>query len=68
MLIDGDTVLDFQTGYTFSDESALHGATILFQINNLTNEPYRQIFPDSLLTQRTEKYGRQYLLGVTYKF
>jgi iron complex outermembrane recepter protein len=68
VLIDGDTVIDFQTGYTFSDDSALHGATILFQINNLTNEPYRQIFPDSFLTQRTEKYGRQYLLGVTYKF
>jgi iron complex outermembrane recepter protein len=67
-LIDGDSVLDFQTGYTFGDDSALHGATILLQINNLTNEPYREIFPDSLLTQRTEKYGRQYLLGVTYKF
>jgi iron complex outermembrane recepter protein len=67
-LIDGDSVLDFQTGYTFSDESAMHGATILFQINNLTNEQYREIFPGNLLTQRTEKYGRQYLLGVTYKF
>jgi len=47
----------------------LHGATILLQVNNLTNEPYRQYFPNAdNLTQRLESYGKQYLLGVTYKF
>jgi iron complex outermembrane receptor protein len=66
--IDGESILDLQTGYTFNEDSALHGMTILLQINNVTNEPYRQFFNDSGLTQRSEKYGRQYLLGVTYKF
>lgn len=66
--IDGESVLDLQTGYTFRDDSALHGMTILLQVNNVTNEPYREFFNDSGLTKRSEEYGRQYLLGVTYKF
>lgn len=66
--IDGESILDLQTGWTFNDNSALHGMTILLQINNLTNGPYRQFFNDSGLTQRSEEYGRQYLLGVTYTF
>lgn len=66
--IDGESVVDVQTGYTFPDDSVLKGMTVLLQVNNLTNEPYRQYFPDSGLTQRTEKYGKQYLLGLTYKF
>jgi iron complex outermembrane receptor protein len=67
VFIDGESVVDFQTGYTFG-EGALDGVAILLQVNNLTNEPYRQIFRDTGLTQRYEEYGRQYLLGVTYKF
>jgi len=65
--IDGESVIDFQTGYSF-DSGPLGGVSILLQVNNVTNEPYRQYFPGNGLTQRYEKYGRQYLLGVTYKF
>lgn len=65
--IDGESVLDFQTGYTFG-EGALAGMSLLLQVNNVTNEPYRQYYPQNGLTQRYEEYGRQYLLGVTYKF
>lgn len=65
--IDGESVVDLQTGYTFQSGS-LDGVTVLLQVNNLTNEPYRQYFNDNGLTQRYEKYGRQYLLGVTYRF
>lgn len=65
--IDGESVLDFQTGYTFG-EGALDGMSVLLQVNNVTDEPYRQYFPGNGLTQRYEEYGRQYLLGVTYKF
>jgi iron complex outermembrane recepter protein len=65
--IDGDSVLDFQTGYSFGD-GTFDGVSILLQVNNLTNEAYRQFFTGNGLTQRYEKYGRQYLLGVTYKF
>ena len=65
--IDGESVLDFQTGYTFG-EGALEGMSVLLQVNNLGNEPYRQYYPQNGLTQRYEEYGRQYLFGVTYKF
>jgi iron complex outermembrane receptor protein len=65
--IDGESVVDVQTGYTF-DGGFMDGATILLQVNNVTDEPYRQFFSANGLTQRYEKYGRQYLLGLTYKF
>ncbi|MEO8673900.1 MAG: TonB-dependent receptor, partial [Tahibacter sp.] len=66
--IEGDTSIDAQTGYSFGEGSSLEGLSVLLQVNNLTNEPYRQFFSADGLTQRYEKYGRQYLLGVTYKF
>jgi iron complex outermembrane receptor protein len=66
--IDGDEVLDLQLGYSFAEGSALTGVSVLLQVNNLTDEPYRQFFTDSGLTQKFEEYGRQYLFGVTYKF
>jgi iron complex outermembrane receptor protein len=66
--IDGESVVDFQTGYTFSEDSFLDGFSVLLQVNNLSDEPYRQFFNDNGLTQKYEEYGRQYLLGVTYKF
>lgn len=68
--IDGDAVIDLQAGYTFGDGTALEGVSVLLQVNNATNEPYRQFFKDTAgtATQRYEVYGRQYLLGVTYKF
>ena len=65
--IDGESVIDFQTGYTFG-EGALEGISLLLQVNNLTNEPYRQFFIGNGETQKFEEYGRQYLLGITYKF
>jgi iron complex outermembrane receptor protein len=66
--IDGESVVDFQTGFSFPEGSFLEGASILLQVNNVTNEPYRQFFVDNELTQKYEEYGRQYLLGLTYKF
>ena len=66
--IDGESVLDFQTGYTFREGSTFEGLSVLLQVNNLTDEPYRQYYPQNGLTQRYEEYGRQYLLGLTWKF
>ena len=60
-------MVDAQLGYSFQS-GALDGVSLLFQVNNLTDEPYRQFFNNNGLTQRYEEYGRQYLLGVTYKF
>ena len=47
------------------------GLSILLQVNNLTNSPYvtRQGngFGDVLAVERYDTYGRQVLLGVSYK-
>jgi iron complex outermembrane receptor protein len=66
--IDGETVGDVQVGYAFQEGSSFEGLSILLQVNNVTDEPYRQFFNGNGLTQRYEEYGRQYLLGATYKF
>lgn len=67
--IRGEEIVDFQMGYAFGDDTALRGMSVLLQINNLTNEPYREYFPEfSNLPRFYSEYGRQVLLGVSYKF
>ena len=69
--IRGEDVVDFQMSYAFGEDSMLKGATVLLQVNNLTNEEYREFFRDPGLQDRPRKfveYGRTVLLGVTYKF
>ena len=65
--IDEETLLDFQIGYSFQSPP-LEGLSVLLQVNNLTNEEYREYYPDNGLTQMFNEYGRQVLFGVTYKF
>ena len=74
--IEPERIADLQLGYSF-ESGAYKGLSILLQVNNLNNEPYRtrmtvdsnsgnvlgQLYPGVY-----EKYGRQYLLGVNYKF
>lgn len=67
VFIDGEDLVDIQTGYTFGS-GPLENVSLLLQVNNLTDEPYRQFFQSTGLTQRYEEYGRQYLLGMTYRF
>jgi iron complex outermembrane receptor protein len=56
-------------GYAFADGTALEGLSILLQVNNANNEPYREYFPEfSDLPRYYSEYGRQVLLGATYKF
>jgi iron complex outermembrane receptor protein len=72
-----DKQVDAQIGYTFQSGS-LEGLGILFQVNNLTDSPYRtRLGLDSggtktsdggFLPEIYEKYGREYLLGVSYRF
>jgi outer membrane receptor protein involved in Fe transport len=45
--IRGEEIIDFQLGYAFADGTALEGLSLLLQVNNATNEPYREFFPDS---------------------
>ena len=72
-----DEQIDAQVGYTFQD-GPLEGLGLLFQVNNLTNSPYRtRLGLDSggtttanggALPETYEEYGRQYLFGVNYRF
>ena len=74
--IEPEKVVDFQVGYAF-EKGAYKGLSVLFQINNLTNEAYRTMMtvdsnsgtvPSLLYPGIYEKYGRQYLIGLNYKF
>ena len=61
-------ILDAQIGYEFQ-EGALKGLSILAQAKNLTDEPfvtYEQ--GDPRLVRDYQRYGRDYYIGLTYKF
>ncbi|NJD32274.1 MAG: TonB-dependent receptor [Gammaproteobacteria bacterium] len=64
--VDGGTLMDAQVSYAFS-EGSMNGLTLLFQVNNLTNEPYYAYNEDTVRYQDYQKYGTVYLLGATYK-
>lgn len=71
--IEGEDIVDVQLGYAFGDNTALSGLSLLLQVNNITNESYKQYFPLQLgdssgLPRYNAEYGRQVLLGATYKF
>ncbi len=73
-----DRQLDAQIGYTFPETSSMNGLGILLQVNNLTNSAYRtrlgvdgggaKTADGSFLPETYEKYGRQFLFGVSYKY
>ncbi|MFT4198913.1 MAG: TonB-dependent receptor [Pseudoxanthomonas sp.] len=66
-------VVDLQLSYEFPQGSRLQGLSLLFQINNLNNEPFRTQVSESsgatglLLPEEYTLYGRQYLLGFRYE-
>lgn len=64
--VKGDQITDAQLGYAFG-AGALEGLSILFQVNNLTNEPYIAYAVSETRQQDYQEYGRQYLLGVNYR-
>lgn len=73
-----DKQLDAQIGYTFPEGSSLAGLGILLQANNLSDSPYRtrlgvdnggpRTADGGFLPEVYEKYGRQFLFGVNYRF
>jgi iron complex outermembrane receptor protein len=71
-LIQPDSQLDAQIGYTFQDNSRLKGLGVLLQVGNVLNSPYRTYYtvgPNAVNTlETTEKYGRTWLLGASYHF
>ncbi|KKO45084.1 TonB-dependent receptor [Arsukibacterium ikkense] len=60
---DSELVLDFQFGYQFNDNLKL-----LFQVNNLTDEPTKSYFGQPAQTGTLQFFGRQYFVGAVYSF
>jgi iron complex outermembrane recepter protein len=56
-----ETVADFQASYAFNN-----GMSVLFQVNNLTDQPTRTYFGNTLQTGTLQWFGRQYYVGFTY--
>jgi len=54
-------VVDMQTSYQVNDQWS-----VLFQVNNVTDEPTKSYFGDEAQTGTIQFFGRQYFLGVTY--
>ncbi|MBI3350667.1 MAG: TonB-dependent receptor [Burkholderiales bacterium] len=74
-MISAETILDAQVGYSF-EAGAFKGLSLTLQVNNLRDRPYRtrvgvstgSVDPNATLPERYTSYGRQFLLGGTYKF
>ncbi|MDZ7895745.1 MAG: TonB-dependent receptor [Sphingobium sp.] len=61
-------VLDAQIGYEFK-EGPLQGLSILAQAKNLTDQPFVTTEAgDPRLVREYQRYGRDFYLGITYKF
>jgi TonB-dependent receptor len=65
--VDSDQITDAQFSYSFG-EGRLDGLQLLFQINNLTNEPYIAYSQEETKVLDYQEYGTQYLLGLNYRF
>lgn len=69
-LIQPDSQLDAQVGYTFQPGSRLNGLGILLQVSNVLNSPYRTYYtvgPNKVPTlEEVNKYGRSWMLGFSY--
>ena len=73
-----DKQMDAQVGYTFQEGSSLAGLGVLFQVNNLLDSPYRTRLgldtggtktKDGLALPETyEKFGRQFMFGLSYRY
>jgi iron complex outermembrane receptor protein len=72
-----DRQVDAQVGYTFPETSSFGNLGVLLQVYNLTDSPYRtRVGLDDggrtpgggILPEVREEYGRQFLLGVNYRF
>jgi iron complex outermembrane receptor protein len=72
--IEEERITDVQVGYSF-EKGTYKGLSVLLQVNNLTDTPYRTMLGDDstgspplrLMPEKYHTYGRQILLGVTYK-
>ncbi|MES1199056.1 MAG: TonB-dependent receptor [Pseudomonadota bacterium] len=66
-MINGESIIDAQIGYRFQD-GPLQGLGIQLQGNNLTDEPFSSFFSDDdRLIHDFQRYGKTYLLGVSWR-
>ena len=55
-------------GYTFQS-GPMKNVSLLLQVNNLENEPFRSSFDgDNTRPREYFEYGRTYLFGVNYRY
>ncbi|MBU4433193.1 MAG: outer membrane beta-barrel protein, partial [Alphaproteobacteria bacterium] len=66
-MVKGETIVDGQLGYSFTD-GPLDGLSALFQVNNLTDEPFTTYQGEERQVIDFQRYGRTYLVGLSYKF
>lgn len=74
-MISGETIVDAQIGYAF-ESGPCKGLSLTLQVNNLTDRAYRTRVgistgskdPTATLPERYTTYGRQFLVGGSYKF
>ncbi len=68
IFFEGEAVLDLQLGYQIQS-GPLKDLSFLFQVSNLGDEPFRSNF-DGIEDRPRQyfEYGRNYLLGVNYRF
>jgi TonB-dependent receptor len=66
--VDADMITDAQVSYTFGSDGMLNNLQLLFQVNNLTNEPYIAYSVNKSRLLDYQEYGTQYLLGANYRF
>ncbi|ADL02210.1 TonB-dependent receptor [Brevundimonas subvibrioides] len=63
-----ENVIDAQIGYEFQS-GPLDGASVLFQVNNLTDEPFSTFQNgDERQVIDYQTYGRTFLIGLNYRY
>ncbi len=58
---DSETVIDYQASYQVSEHLGM-----VFQVNNITDEPTKSYFGVKEQTGTIQYFGRQFFLGMTY--
>lgn len=66
-MVKGESVVDAQLGYRF-ESGAMEGLSLLFQANNITDEPFSTYESgDERRVRDHQVYGRTFLFGVSYR-
>jgi iron complex outermembrane receptor protein len=64
----GENITDAQVSYTFGEDSAYSGLSLLLQASNLGNEAYRTYAGTKDRPLEYVEWGRTLLLGLNYRF